>query len=84
LQPFLSAAFTGHKDAHNMPRQSFPEAFSHVDVIALRWKTLVEERTMAGEHIRFHKIKKEDALDIDSEIDFSLAELLLKKRMKML
>lgn len=81
LQPFLSEAFTGHKDAHNMPRQSFPEAFSHVDVIALRWKTLVEDRAMAGEKIRFHKIKKENAVDIDNETDFLVAELLLKKRL---
>lgn len=81
LQPFLSEAFTGHKDAHNMPRQSFPEAYSHVDVIALRWKTLVEDRAMAGDKIRFYKIAKENAMDIDTETDFLLAELLLKKRL---
>lgn len=81
LQPFLSEAYTGLKDAHNMPRQSFPEAFSHVDVIALRWETLVDKKAMAGERIRFHKINKIDAIDIDSEIDFLLAELLLKNRL---
>ena len=81
LQPFLSEAFTGHKDAHNMPRQSFPEAYNHVDVIALRWKTLVENRAMAGDKIRFHKIKKEDSIDIDDEIGFMVAEILLKKRL---
>lgn len=83
LQPFLSAAFTGHKDAHNMPRQSFPEAYSHVDVIALRWKTLVEDKAMAGDKIRFHTIKKENAMDIDTETDFLLAELLLRKRLEL-
>ena len=81
MQPFLSEAFTGHKDAHNMPRQSFPEAYNHVDVIALRWKTLVENRAMAGDKIRFHKIKKEDSIDIDDEIGFMVAEILLKKRL---
>jgi CMP-N-acetylneuraminic acid synthetase len=81
LEPFLSEEQTGLKDAHNLPRQSFPEAFSHVDVIALRWKTLVEDRAMAGDHVRFFEIKKEDAVDIDTEIDFMFAEQLLQKRM---
>jgi CMP-N-acetylneuraminic acid synthetase len=81
LEPFLSEEFTGLKDAHNMPRQSFPEAYQHVDVIALRWDTLVEKKEMAGERVRFYRIKKEDAADIDTETDFLLAELLLKKRL---
>lgn len=81
LEPFLSEKFTGLKDAHNRPRQSFPEAYTHVDVIALRWKTLVEQRAMAGKKVRFCIIKKEDAIDIDSENDMLLAEILLKKRL---
>jgi len=80
LQPFLSEEFTGLKDAHNHPRQSFPEAYNHVDVIALRWKTLVEDKAMAGDKIRSHTIKKGNSIDIDTETDFLLAELLLKKR----
>lgn len=80
LEPFLSKEYTGLKDAHNLPRQSFPEAYSHVDVIALRWKTLVDEKGMAGKKIRFYPIKKENAVDIDTEIDFLVAELLLKRR----
>ncbi len=80
IEPFLSEEFIGIKDAHNMPRQSFPEAFQHVDVIALRWATLVDNKSMAGEKVRYHIIPKEDAIDIDSEIDFMLAEILLKRR----
>ena len=79
LEPFLSEEFTGLKDAHNMPRQSFPQAFSHVDVIALRWNTLVNKKAMAGEKILYHQIPKTDAVDIDTEIDFLVAETLLKK-----
>lgn len=82
LEPFLSEEFTGFKDAHNMPRQSFPQAFSHVDVIALRWNTLVNKKAMAGEKILYHQIPKTDAVDIDTEIDFLVAETLLKKRLQ--
>lgn len=83
LEPFLSEEFTGLKDAHNMPRQSFPQAFSHVDVIALRWNTLVNKKAMAGEKILYHQIPKTEAVDIDTEIDFLTAETLLKKKSEL-
>ena len=82
IEPFLSEEYTGLKDAHNMPRQSFPQAFQHVDVIALRWKTLIEEKSMAGKKVRFYAIPKDRGIDIDTEIDFALAELLLAKQIK--
>ena len=81
IEPFLSEEFTGLKDAHNRPRQSFPQAYQHVDVIALRWSTLVENKAMAGDRVRYHVIPQTDAIDIDSEIDFMIAEALLKKRL---
>lgn len=83
LEPFLPESFTGLRDAHNLPRQSFPEAYSHMDVIALRWKTLVGKKQMAGERVRFYEIESENAVDIDSETDFLLAELLLARRAKL-
>ena len=79
IEPFLSEELTGFKDAHNMPRQAFPMAYQHVDVIALRWNTLVEKKAMAGEKIAYHAIPKSEAIDIDSEIDFFIAEQLLKR-----
>lgn len=82
IEPFLPESFTGLRDAHNLPRQTFPKAFQHVDVIALRWNTLMEQRSMAGTHVAFHEIPKTEAVDIDSDVDFVLAELLLKKRLK--
>jgi N-acylneuraminate cytidylyltransferase len=78
--PFLSEDQTGFKDAHNLPRQQFTEAYQHVDVIALRWNTLVEQKAMAGQKVAFVEIEKHNAIDIDSETDFLLAELLLRQR----
>jgi len=80
LEPFLSEEYTGLKDAHNLPRQSFPQAYQHVDVIALRWNTLVEKREMAGKKVRYYEIPKHEAVDIDTEIDFLVATELLKLR----
>ncbi len=83
IEPFLPESFHGLKDAHNLPRQSFPKAFNHVDVIALRWNTLVNQRAMAGEKVLFHEINKNDAADIDTETDFIVAEELLKRRLQI-
>jgi N-acylneuraminate cytidylyltransferase len=80
IEPFLPESYTGLKDAHNLPRQSFPQAYQHVDVIALRWSTLVEQQAMAGERVRYHEIPKHEAVDIDTEVDFFVAEALLKRR----
>ena len=80
IVPFLPASVTGDKDAHNLPRQSFPEAYQHVDVIALRWTTLIEKREMAGDRIRYVEIPREESIDIDTETDFALAQFLLEKR----
>ena len=80
IEPFLSEEFTGLKDAHNLPRQSLPGAYQHVDVIALRWKTLVEDKSMAGGKVRYHEVAKHDAVDIDSDVDFMIAEELLQRR----
>lgn len=81
IVPFLSEEFTGLKDAHNMPRQSFPEAYQHVDVIALRWNTLVEKKEMAGSRVLYHVIPKHEAIDIDAPEDFALAEIILNKKL---
>ncbi len=80
IVPFLSEKFTGLKDAHNMPRQSFPEAYQHVDVIALRWNTLIEKKEMAGKRVLYHIVPKNESIDIDSLEDFLLAEILINKR----
>lgn len=80
LVPFCSEEETGFKDAHSMPRQKFPPVYRHVDVIAVRWKTLVEEGSMAGEKVRYYKIPADEAVDIDTEIDFMVAERLLADR----
>lgn len=82
LVPFVSESETGIRDAHNVPRQSLPTVYRHAGVIALRWETLVEKKMMAGEKVRFHVIPLEEAIDIDSEIDFLVAEALLKKRLE--
>lgn len=81
LVPFIPKEMTGFDEPSNMPRQAFPPAFAHVDVIAVRHDTLMKDHLLTGKKVRYHKLDKKDAVDIDTETDFLLAEILLKKRL---
>lgn len=79
LKPFILKEVTGLKEPSNAPRQSFPPAFAHVDVIAVRYSTLIHEGLLTGRRVRFHMLGKDDAIDIDTLNDLSFAEMLIRK-----
>lgn len=81
LKPFLPKEFTGFDEPFNQPRQILPKVYIHTGVIALRCKTIMEMNSLAGKKIGYFEVPKGDALDIDSELDLILAEILLKKRL---
>lgn len=81
LVSFIPKELTGFSEPSNMPRQAFPPAYAHIDVIAVRYDTLMKDRLLTGSKVLFHKLDKKDAVDIDNEHDFLLAEILLKKRL---
>lgn len=82
LKPFIPKKLTGLDEPSNVARQLLPPAFAHVDVIAVRYETLMREKLLTGKRIRYHIIDKQAAVDIDSETDFLLAEILLKNRFR--
>lgn len=84
LIPFCPKDMTGYDEPFGMPRQLFPPCLSHTDCIAVRYKTMMEDRSLSGPHVAFHKIDKTDACDIDTLIDFYLAEVLMKHRLGQL
>lgn len=79
LSPAVPEAVTGHAMPAFLPRQTFPQCFAHGDPIAVRYDTLINKSSM-GEKIRYHVIPRSEAVDINDEIDFLLAEILLRKR----
>lgn len=62
-----------------MPRQKLPKAFiqnGSVDVI--RTQTITEKKSMSGDVIIPYVMEEMESVNIDSEIDFLLAEFILK------
>ncbi|MBI2055929.1 MAG: acylneuraminate cytidylyltransferase family protein [Candidatus Sungbacteria bacterium] len=82
LLPFIPKEMSGLAEPSATARQFYNiQAYAHVDVIAVRRDTLMRDKLLTGPRVRFHKIEKNDAVDIDTEHDFLLAEALLKKRL---
>lgn len=79
LKPFVDRELTGLVEPSNAPRQSLPGAYAHVDVIVVRYETLMHDRLLTGKRVRYHLID-DDSVDIDNEVDFLLAEILLRKK----
>lgn len=63
-----------------VPRQLLPKAYVRGNIIVSHRKTVLQKNTLFGEKIRYHIIPRTEAIDIDSEYDFLIAETLLKQR----
>lgn len=82
LKPFIDKKLTGFSEPSNAARQLLPDAYAHMDVIAVRYNTLMKDQLLTGKRIRYVMLEKNEAIDIDTEIDFLLAELLLKRKLE--
>ena len=67
-------------EQYNQPRQVLPQVYwqnGYVDVT--RRKTITEKKSMTGERIRPLIVDSSNIIDIDNEITFSIAEMMLNK-----
>ena len=82
IYPFLPETICG-KEAFNMNRQQLPPVFvqnGSVDII--KWETIMIKNSMTGEYIVGMLMDEKDSVNIDTEIDFLLAEILINMRKK--
>lgn len=59
-------------------RQSYEPAYFRSNIIACRTDVVYRTNSLTGDKVRFHIVPQHKSIDIDSELDFELAELLLK------
>lgn len=60
-------------------RQSYEKAYFRANIIASRYKTIFDTDSLTGDHVRYHIIPQERAVDIDSEADFQILEHVMPK-----
>jgi CMP-N,N'-diacetyllegionaminic acid synthase len=64
------------RDVTPIARQTYDKAYFRANVIAFRLRVINETKSLTGDVVRFHIIPQERAVDIDSDIDFSIIECL--------
>lgn len=79
LSPLLS--LPGVAEPFNMPRQSLPVVHWHTGQLDVIRTTTLLDGSMTGTHIEGLEVPAESAADIDTLIDFKLAELLFDEQM---
>jgi YrbI family 3-deoxy-D-manno-octulosonate 8-phosphate phosphatase len=78
LAPLMETSFA---EPYNMPRQKLPAAYwqtGHVDVI--RTQTITEQRSLTGSRVLPIMIDANYCVDIDSLVDFDLAERAIDQK----
>lgn len=83
IEPFLSKDFTGMNEPYNSPRQILPDVYiptGSMDV--MRLKTIRELKSTSGKKTAYFLMKPEEYANIDSLMDFKIAEILMKEREK--
>jgi N-acylneuraminate cytidylyltransferase/CMP-N,N'-diacetyllegionaminic acid synthase len=61
-------------------RQYYEKAYFRSNVITFRRAVLSDTLSLTGDRVAFQLTTQENAIDIDSELDFEFAEYLLKRR----
>ena len=79
LRPAFSKELSGFENSPEYPRQLFPAMYVHSDPIVMRYDALMKNGHL-GRKIKYLKISSEEAVDIDNEIDFLLAETIINKK----
>lgn len=80
LQPYIRGEMA-IPEAYNMPRQKLPPAYIQNGAVDIAWRrTVMELNSMTGVRIAGIEMDEMDSVNVDSEIDFALAELILRRR----
>jgi N-acylneuraminate cytidylyltransferase len=77
LRPVLSLGGRKTTESYNMPRQKLPTVYwqnAAVDII--RWRTIVRMNSMTGKKILPLVMDEKYSLDVDTPMDFKIAEIL--------
>ena len=82
-EKYLVSFMTGRgEDVNPTARQAYDKAYFRANIVACRADIILKNNSLAGEKVKYHIIPQDRAIDIDSEIDFIVAELLLKKKLE--
>jgi CMP-N,N'-diacetyllegionaminic acid synthase len=78
IRPFLDESFTGMKEPFNANRQDLPPVFQNNGCMNAFWpETILRKHSVTGERIAGYAMEDWESVNIDTELDFLLAEALM-------
>lgn len=84
IEPFLPKSFTNMDEPYNLPRQMLPKAYVHTGAMdVMRLKTIKEMKSTSGKKLAYFFMNAEDSINIDSMIDFKMAELIMNEKKRI-
>ncbi len=84
ITPFLSKSVTGLNEPYNAPRQVLPQVYQNNGCMNAFWPaTVLEKHSMSGNTIAGFVMDDWESVNIDTKLDFKLAELLMKEHEKL-
>lgn len=80
IRPFFSKELTGMDEPYDACRHMLPDVYQNNGAMYAIWpKTILEKGTLTGEKVLGYTMEDWESVNIDTEIDFMLAEMLMKK-----
>lgn len=82
LAPFVPETVFGIKQPYNMPWQELPRAYATGGYLSvIRPTTILSKHSICGEAMLGFEVDAGNVVDIDTPVQFALAELLMQKRL---
>ena len=82
LSPFVPEEVFGIKQAINMPWQVLPKAYTTGGYLSvIKPATILEKHSMSGDFMLGFEVDQGNVVDIDTPIQFALAEMLMQERL---
>lgn len=80
MRPLLGEKHTGLKEPYNAPRQILPDVYQNNGCMNAFWPDIVlEKKSVTGDKIAGYIMEDWESVNIDTEIDFLIAEKLMEK-----
>ena len=83
LMPFVPEDIYGIKQPFNLPWQSLPKAYATGGYLSvIRPATILVKQSMCGDTMVGFEVDSKNVVDIDTPVQFALAETLMKEQMQ--
>lgn len=72
---------SGKKVGKAVSRHVFDKAYFRANAIASRTQSIINTDSLTGQNVKYHVIPQIRAIDIDTDLDFKIIDMIMKKKL---